>query len=176
MHVMIDIETMGTRPNAPIISIGAVAFDADGITSEFYANVSLGSAVRSGAAIDPNTVMWWMRQNKSAQDAFNDAQAQTVRLGDALVNMDLWIDWSTVKGVWGNGATFDNVIMRESYTRLEITCPWPFWNDKCYRTVKSAYPDIALVRAGEHHHALDDAKSQALHLIEINKVAGAVFL
>ena len=31
MHIMLDLETMGTRPDAPIIAIGAVAFNAMGV-------------------------------------------------------------------------------------------------------------------------------------------------
>jgi len=55
MHIMIDLETMGARPNAPIISIGAVAFDANGIDREFYCNVS-----------EPTTTRWMMHAIKPA--------------------------------------------------------------------------------------------------------------
>lgn len=34
MHVMIDLETMGTSNTAAIVAIGAVAFDIDGIKSK----------------------------------------------------------------------------------------------------------------------------------------------
>ncbi len=37
MHIMIDLETMGTRADAPIVSIGAVAFDAKGLTESSIA-------------------------------------------------------------------------------------------------------------------------------------------
>jgi exodeoxyribonuclease VIII len=43
--------------------------------------------------------------------------------------------------------------------------PWRHWNDRCYRTVKSLYPDVKLERVGTHHNAVDDAESQARHLI-----------
>mgnify|MGYP006408929027 CR=1 FL=1 len=69
MHIMIDLETMGTRPDAPIISIGAVAFDANGPLDSFYAGVNLGSSVNSGAKIDASTVLWWMQQSDEARAA-----------------------------------------------------------------------------------------------------------
>ncbi len=47
--------------------------------------------------------------------------------------------------------------------------PWNFWNNRCYRTLKNLHPKIELVRTGVHHHALADAKTQALHLLEILK-------
>jgi exodeoxyribonuclease VIII len=45
--------------------------------------------------------------------------------------------------------------------------PWQFWNSRCYRTVKSLYPDNKLKRSGTYHNAVDDAESQARHLIEL---------
>ena len=171
MHIMIDLETMGTRPDAPIIAIGAVAFDAEGIGREFYENVDLGSAVNSGAKIDANTVMWWMQQSDEARAALVGKEEQYSITG-ALVEFSKWMCLDDISGVWGNGATFDNVILRESYLRAAVMCPWPFWKDKCYRTVKGAYPDVTLERTGTHHNALDDARTQAEHLVAINKVHG----
>jgi hypothetical protein len=66
-----------------------------------------------------------------------------------------------------NGVTFDNVIidntiLRDAFERLEWQCPWPSWNDMCYRTMQSMYPEVkAPKRVGVAHNALDDAKSQA---------------
>jgi hypothetical protein len=170
MHIMIDLETMGTRPNAPIISIGAVAFNAMGVTEQtFYRNVQLKSAVDSGAVIDPSTVMWWLRQDKAAQAAFEEGQYNSVFLTQALFDFGRFAGTygDSLKGVWGNGASFDNVLMHESGARCGVPT-WPFWKDRCYRTIKSCFPDVRLKRSGTHHNALDDAISQAQHLVEIN--------
>jgi len=173
MHIMIDLETMGTRPNAPIIAIGAVAFNAMGLTDQtFYRVVSLHSAVRSGAVIDPSTVLWWMEQGDAARDALTDKQHEAGSIDDALRDFMQFVCsyGDSLRGVWGNGATFDNVLMHESGKRCGVPM-WEFWKDKCYRTVKGMYPDVKLERAGTHHNALDDARSQALHLIAINEVS-----
>ncbi|MBK0004878.1 3'-5' exonuclease, partial [Erwinia sp. S38] len=44
-HLMIDLETMGNKPNAAIVSIGAVFFEPDSgeIGNTFYSNVQLES-------------------------------------------------------------------------------------------------------------------------------------
>lgn len=168
MHVMMDLETMGTRPDAPIVSIGAVGFDKTSILREFHAAVDLGSAIASGAVVDASTIMWWLQQSDEARAAL--VAPDPYSIVGALTELSRWIDWDKALGVWGNGATFDNVILRQSYHRTAVACPWPFWKDRCYRTVKSMYPTVALERSGTHHKALDDARSQALHLIEINKV------
>lgn len=166
MHVMIDLETMGQRPDAPIVAIGAVAFDATMVHEKFYVTVDLQSSVDAGARIDPNTVMWWLGQSDKARAAL--ITAETVDIITALERFGSWFRPGVV-GVWGNGASFDNVIMVESYKRLGRTPPWEFWKDRCYRTIKSIYADVKLDRTGTHHNALHDAISQAKHLIAINK-------
>jgi exodeoxyribonuclease VIII len=174
MHIMLDLETMGTRPDAPIVAIGAVAFNAMGVTDEtFYRVVSLHSAVRFGAVIDPSTVMWWLQQGDSARNALTEAQDEAIGLDVALRDFMQFVCayGDSLKGVWGNGAPFDNVLMHESGKRCRVPM-WEFWKDKCYRTTKGMYPDVKMERSGTHHNALDDARSQAEHLIAISAKHG----
>jgi exodeoxyribonuclease VIII len=70
---------------------------------------------------------------------------------------------------WGNGAGFDNIILRSAYTACGAIPPWRYYNDRCYRTIKSMCPHVTLERKGTAHNALDDAESQAIHLIRILK-------
>jgi hypothetical protein len=49
--------------------------------------------------------------------------------------------------VWGNGATFDNVILRASYERELIPCLWHFWNDRDVRTIVELGRSLGLIRA-----------------------------
>jgi exodeoxyribonuclease VIII len=174
MHIMIDLETMGTRPSAPIVSIGAVAFDAAGVHRVFHHPVKLDTAVAAGGIIDADTVMWWMAQSDEARAALTTDTA--LALDFVLGEFAVWIAEHDVEGVWGNGASFDNVLLAESYKRLDMQTPWPFWKDKCYRTAKGMYPEVKMVRSGTHHNALDDARSQAQHLIAINAAAGGIIL
>ena len=69
-HVMVDIETLGTACDAPILSIGAVAFDIESgeISSKFYRAVDPSSALERGRA-DGGTLRWWMGQSDSARKA-----------------------------------------------------------------------------------------------------------
>ena len=74
-------------------------------------------------------------------------------------------DWfGDDKPVWGNGSTFDNVILKSAFAACQIETPWEFWNDKCYRTVKAQAKEIKLQRLGTYHNALDDAISQTKHM------------
>lgn len=168
LQAMLDLETMGTGSNAAIISIGAVAFNPEGLIThaEFYQEINLQSTIDAGLEVDGNTVMWWLKQSEEARGAFayNDG-ANPLSL--VLSQFSAWCNEWEVEEVWGNGAAFDNAKLSNAYTKVGINQPWKHWNDRCYRTVKNMYPEVKIERVGVHHNALDDAKSQALHLISM---------
>lgn len=176
MDVMLDLETMGLTPDAAIVAIGAVEFDitTKSLGRKFYAAVDLESSVTNGGVMDPSTVMWWVQQGVAARAALS---MDTVPLPVALGYFSKWIregegeEPYQVK-VWGNGAAFDNVVLASAYRNTGLRQPQKFWNDRCYRTVKAQYPDVPMVRDGTHHNALDDAVSQAKHMIQMLGVDG----
>lgn len=166
-HVMIDLETLGTSHDAVILSIGAVKFDPETntISDRFHVGVEPESCVQWGLRMDPKTVMWWMGFEREA--ARNRLVAmQKLDLPTVLEGFQMWYGLQSLP-TWGNGATFDNVILRTAYEKLEMPCPWQFWDDRCYRTMKNLRPDIKLQRVGVLHDALEDATSQAIHLQQI---------
>ncbi len=167
MNVMLDLETMGTGPNAAIIAIGAVQFDpiARTLGDTFYRVINLESAVRAGGEIDAATVMWWLQQSDDARKAICSG---ALPHNQVLIQFASWlVNFSDNIKMWGNGAAFDNVILAQAYRRAGLPTPWKHWNDRCYRTLKSQYPAIKLARTGTHHNALDDAESQAIHALAI---------
>lgn len=169
-HVMIDFETLSTQPNAVVLSLGAVSFDADGFDERtFYTNIDRNSCINLGMHIDPSTVEWWQQQSKEAQMAL---LVQPVRpLFDAMKLFNDWVHEVNGEFLWGNGADFDNPILRTCFNKLYADIPFKPWAGRCYRTIKNipGMPKMSK-REGVHHNALDDAMSQALHLIEMNKV------
>lgn len=165
---MLDLETMGNGSSAAIIAIGAVAFDGDTVMSRFYREVSLASSMNHGGIVDGSTIIWWLKQSESARKAFEDND-NAMSLPAALSDFSIWFSEVNGDQVWGNGAMFDNAILGNAYKANHLNIPWKFWNDMCYRTVKSMNQQIKLERVGIHHNALDDAESQAIHLINILK-------
>lgn len=166
-HCMLDLETMGNGNRAAIIAIGAVIFDAQNVEQDgFYAQVSLDSSVGSGLEMDTSTVLWWLQQSDEARAAFKDNQ-KAKQLVIALEEFGFWLSKFGDVQMWGNGAAFDNTILSAAYRKCGIEQPWKFWNDRCYRTMKALFPDVQCARFGTHHNALDDARTQAWHLIEI---------
>lgn len=161
---MLDLETMGTAGDSAIIAIGAVAFDNSGVKQKFYTNVNLQSCIDLGLKVDGSTVIWWMGQSDQARSIFS---CDSPHLNVALLNFANWFKSVNGDEVWGNGAAFDNVILSTAYRKAQLQQPWKFWNDRCYRTIKNLNPSVKLNRVGTYHNAVDDAESQALHLIDI---------
>lgn len=173
-RICVDLETLGTRPGSIIISIGATKFDENGPYGEpFYMRIDMQSCVDAGLLIDVDTVKWWMKQSDEARAEF---QKESVELGYALTKFAVWCDNEEAKErdncncanieLWGNGANFDNSLLKAAYDKIGMEAPWEFWNDRCYRTLKAMYPHIKMPkRTGTHHNALDDAISQVNHLI-----------
>lgn len=169
-HIMLDLETMGTGRNAAIVAIGAVEFEltktGGQLGDSFYQCISLESSMAAGGQVDASTVLWWLKQSDAARAMF--AQP-SLHHGEALGEFSAWMfncgDPKNLR-VWGNGASFDNVILASAYRRAGLKLPWNSFNDRCYRTVKSMHPGApAIQRTGTHHNALDDAVNQANHLI-----------
>lgn len=170
MHVMIDLETLSTDSNAAIVAIGAVYFDADTIIETFYTNVDLKSSMDSGGVVDGDTVMWWMQQNAAARQAAFVKGSMT--LAAAIAGFAHWLrevssDEPDQRVIWGNGAAFDNVILANAYKRLGLVMPWSYKNDMCFRTMRALHPRVEVDFEGLAHHALEDAKWQALYLMKL---------
>ncbi|EMB9107367.1 3'-5' exoribonuclease [Klebsiella pneumoniae] len=178
VHVMVDLETMGKKNNVPIVAIGAVVFDpaTGSIGESFYKVVCLESSVNWGAVIDPSTVIWWLKQSSEARSAIVNDDA--IPLQDALLQFREFVDDNVAGGskkaqVWGNGASFDNSILRSSYDCIAEDYPWEYWNDRDVRTMVelgqaiSFDPKTTIPFEGSRHNALADAIHQARYVSAI---------
>ena len=185
VNIMLDLETFGTGNDAAIISIGAVKFTQTQILDRFHVGVDPASSESAGLKINASTVMWWLDPERAAAWAAW-AALEKVDLPLALTGFGMWyteLPTDSVGGliypdsqahthgeklpIWGNGATFDNVILRSAYEVCGLKYPAPFYLDKCYRTIKELAPEVKLERIGAHPSAVDDAESQAVHLQKI---------
>ncbi|OQM42937.1 exonuclease [Citrobacter braakii] len=177
-HLMVDMETMGNSPDAPIVSIGAVFFDpSTGNTgAEFYRVVSLESSMSFGMKPDASTIQWWLKQSPEARSAILVDEAMGLR--ESLELLADFIAENAANGshtvqLWGNGCSFDNVILRRAYALTETPFAVPFWNDRDVRTMvelgKSVgiNPRFDIPFEGEMHNALSDARHQVKYVSAI---------
>lgn len=169
MNIMVDLETLSSQPDAAIVAIGACVFsdngedveENSGVRATYYAIVNGHDAQLSGGHIDARTVSWWAQQSEEARIIFS--APSPVSLSQALAGFTNFCDRYGPAVVWGNGASFDCVILRRSYGRLGLEAPWTYHNERCYRTLKNLRLDIPMLSYGTRHNALDDAIAQARH-------------
>ncbi|MCK7021123.1 exonuclease [Enterobacter kobei] len=177
-HLMIDIEAFGKKADSPVVSIGAVFFDpSTGNTgSEFYKVISLESAMASGGVPDASTIIFWLKASPEARSEL--VMDDAIPLDDALLQLNEFIGENAVNGpdsveVWGNGATYDNVLLEASYDRTGIPCPWKFWNNRDVRTIVElgkavgCKPRYEIPFEGEPHKAISDALHQVKYVSAI---------
>lgn len=167
-NVMIDLETLGTFMNAPVITIGACFFDlASGEIGEtFYRKIDIADAMRFGTA-DAETIRWWLRQDPSAQKELADAKEPMAKV---LKDLSAFYNSGNDAKVWGNGPTFDVTILDYAYWKcLGEKAPWPFWNVRDVRTIVHLAEGLekkpaAFTKNGVAHNALDDCKFQVAYV------------
>ncbi|WP_416174068.1 3'-5' exoribonuclease domain-containing protein [Enterobacter asburiae] len=177
-HLMVDIEAFGKKADSPVVSIGAVFFDpSTGNTgSEFYKVISLESSMASGGVPDASTIIFWLKASPEARSEL--VMDDAIPLDDALLQLNEFIGENAVNGpdsvqVWGNGATYDNVLLEASYDRTGIPCPWKFWNNRDVRTIVElgkavgCKPRYEIPFEGEPHKAISDAHHQVKYVSAI---------
>lgn len=166
--VMLDIETLGTRPGCVVLSIGACEFSEKGVGTQFYASINPESCTNWGLTIEPRTVMWWFDQSQDARDFIT--KGQHVDLDIALDEFRKAFKWKG-KQVWCNGASFDFLILSAAHDAVGKIVPWEYWAGNDYRTIKNMVGrdvfDACKVEATVKHNALADAVSQAETLIRM---------
>lgn len=180
-HIMLDLETLGTKPGCVIASVGACAFDMDGVEPNgyrsFYNKVDIRSSLSRMLTIDAGTVAWWMAQSAEAREIFNSSEC--LSLEQTLYD---FVDWCSLANEPEKVPNDRGPILQEAYDRWGNHhgdfipryhgTPWKFYNVRDTRTLY-ALAEVSPDRVkGTHHNALDDAKAQALAVIEGYKKLG----
>ncbi len=188
--IMIDNETLDTTPGAVIISIGAVKFNKmTGVLGDkFYAVLDIEEQKLRGRTVSDDTVAWWAKQSEEARIALTTKDRRPVH----DIMSELWDfiggtwndDFTNTKPsqakIWGNGSDFDNPQIASLFTMYGFDLPWMFWNNRCFRTMKSEFRHLCAepARGGTYHNALDDAIHQAVHCQmiygELNKLVKGI--
>lgn len=182
--IMIDIETLDTKHTARILEIGWCLFDItrphDGQeVAHDSVLVSITDEKNKARTQSKDTVEWWEKQDPKL---YERALSGTIRLEDALdvlceetipVMYDRQaqvvqrsLNWRNIRRVWANSPTFDLAILRDAMDSVGIECPWKFYQERDYRTLRDVvslrHPSIDLPYSPMNaHSAQDDALAQA---------------
>jgi hypothetical protein len=152
---MIDIEGLGTGPDAAILTIAAQSFDPFGTgyyDRHYYARITLES--QENRRIQDDTLAWWATQPKAQEEAF--AEDNRIPLDQALDEL-YRLAWQH-DYIWAQGPTYDINILEHAYKSYNKTQPWQFYRIRDSRTVLSLWPERPVPPTS--HHALEDTRKQ----------------
>lgn len=182
-HIMLDLETLGSKPNSIILTLAAIRFnpwasyhsDVSTMSSLdcFYRRIDTTSFDNIDHSIDDSTLEWWLKQSESAKaEAF--AEDDRHNISDALNEFRRWAgDPDTA---WANGLAFD-VPMIEFFCReTKQVEPWRWWLVRDARTLYSLCPDIKRNQYHDAHHALVDCFAQVIQLQQCFSRLGVEYL
>ena len=168
-NIMLDLETLGTTAGSVILTVGAVVFDNSGVKEGFYRRINLKDSLSYGFTVDADTLKWWMRQNEIMRDESFDVHSK------ASDNVTTALDWiqnfflAAGKKVvlWGNGASFDPVLLEAYFRKFGLSLPFDYRNVRCYRTVSAMFPSVPKRVRLHAHNARYDAEAQVQRLMDI---------
>jgi hypothetical protein len=177
--VMVDIETLGNKVDSVMLSISAVQFnEITGETgSEFHMDISPESCIEAGLKMNPDTVMWWFKQNEEARMKMVEVYEgnSMYQLATVLDEFNNWInnnfDEDEVE-LWGNSNRFDLGIICKSMDAVGVKPIWKHWNEKDVRTLSGIIPRFKKeeVFTGVKHYGIDDCKFQIAYCSKVMKM------
>jgi hypothetical protein len=167
VHASIDLETLGTSADAPIVQIGVQLFDLERGYLYPDGRHQIDVQPYSMAGASAQTVAWWLEQTASARAACAHAINTGTTTSDALAQLAGILLRTGCEHVWGNGTTFDIAILEQAYRKDEGAPPWRYNQPRDMRTLVDAAATLrgfdkkSIEFAGVPHFASHDAAHQA---------------
>lgn len=176
-HLAIDLETLSLKPNAHILSIGAVFFCPR--TKQLGPKLHLvidPEAEQVGAHISASTVTWWFNQIVSSRGtAFSQGPHQLMDLASALQQLGYWVDanhsGNEELSVYQQGS-MDSIWLESAGDRTGIKMPWKYNRVYCARTLwhHSEPTEMPWHNEGTEHNAMQDAMDVAIRMMELQNL------
>ena len=167
--IMLDIETLGTGSDCVVLSLGAVKFDA---TSASICNSILDlkldrdQQIALGRSVDEDTISWWSQQDPMVIEQALTEQGR-VSLDDFNKQLNKFLVGANE--IWAQGPVFDIVILEHLYKQMSWPVPWHYWQIRDSRTLFGVHGDSRVRQQSKLHNAVEDARSQALAVIDVYK-------
>ena len=162
-HAMIDIETLGTKPNAVILSVGAIKFDHFSSSETFdgkHWRLYVDAQTEKDREVNEDTLAWWAKQDPAIQeDAFGESgRTDCVQF---MKELNAWL--TGCESVWCQGPQFDMVILEDFFDTFEHHKNWFYWQVSDCRTLFKLMPKDPRKDIQEDlHNALEDSRWQAV--------------
>lgn len=168
-HLMIDIETLDTRPSAVVFQVGLLAFndplfgDDGRVYEEKVYHLDIVPQILRGRTIDPSTIQFWKEQEVSS---WARSASEISNVSYLFAEIARMMGEYGVGDVWSNSPSFDAVIMRSlAETQGAGIFQFPsFRDDMDMRTVRRLMQRLGLMTDAPTsvttHHALQDCRDQ----------------
>lgn len=173
-HFMLDIETLGTKPGCPVLSIACRAFavEQDGLFTdvrdtilpfETFPSFRLQMKNYPELHIDADTLSWWMKQNEAARSVFLP-QVSEDPMWLCLDKLSTYIFDNAMDSniiVWARDPDFDCAILDYFYNYRDnaLISPWKYSNKRSHRTLL-ALAGVQHKPSENAHNALADVDAQ----------------
>lgn len=147
VQITIDLETASLKPNAAIIQIAAVAWNANSKDLKsrptiydksknpyiFNAYCDLRSCLVKGMDFNADTIKWWASQSEEAKAAITNSDCELEPIDKLIAHFFAWIE-ETKKAlhaekvyIWAQGTDMDITVLRTVSQMVGITdTPWEY--------------------------------------------------
>jgi hypothetical protein len=162
-HATIDIETLSTKPDAVVLTIGGIKFDPFTKVdphSEFYYRLEIEDQTSKGRDIESDTLQWWGTQpDEIVDEALGDHNRTSVET--TLKELNKWL--TGADKIWCQGPVFDICILENLYRQYDAHFNWVFWNIRDSRTLFGLMPEDPRKKFKfAAHNALEDCRVQSM--------------
>ena len=148
VHVVIDLETLGTRPGSVILQIGAQSFQLNSseLNPDVGCDIKIDSALSQSAGFlsDGTTRTWWNNQDPVIRAEVFSGKTSPFQ---ALMEFSTYMKSLGPKEsiyVWGNSPRFDCGLLEAYYHHYALEIPWEFRNERDLRTLAALFPQSCL--------------------------------
>jgi len=171
MKYQIDIETLSTKPNALVLSVGIC--NANGNGDQIY--LPKNPQINSGRHVMQETINWWRKPERAEYyNKLND-ECYKAWMDDVMIqhahklihNFFMLHDDCEIEDreVWMNSPAFDGVILETLFDQFDLDVPWHYRNLRDFRTLKmlalQKNPELVLPETPKNlHDALVDCQWQ----------------
>lgn len=162
MDAMIDLETMGTRKDCVVLTLGAVKFNPNLLqepVDQMYYRLDVDQQMSLGRTVDQSTMDWWAQQGEEVRnEAFADDDRH--ELNSVLDHLSRFL--VGVNQIWAHGPVFDICILEHMMEQLNRPCPWNYYQIADSRTLFKLFPEDPRPQDRvQLHNSLADAYYQA---------------
>jgi hypothetical protein len=175
MDVMIDIETLSTKPEAVVLSVGAVKFNMhDEPVEKIHWRLSIDEQTEADRDISDDTLEWWSKQALAVRaEVFSEDNR--ISVPEFFKELNRYV--TGCDKIWCQGPQFDLVIIENLYRQFEHHWSWQYWQVMDSRTLFQVmkhfnFEDPRKGVQQDLHNAAEDAYWQAIGVQKMYSAIG----